>query len=208
MSAFADASDPIPLQPGDALVVVDVQRDFCPGGSLAVPEGDAVVPVLNRWVEQAEARGVPVFFTRDWHPADHASFVAQGGPWPPHCVQDTDGATFHPDLLVPDHAPVISKATTAAAEAYSGFDTTDLAAQLRAAAVRRVWVGGLATDYCVRATALDALAEGFAVHLVPGGMRGITPATSATALAEMAAAGAVLPDEANPADLDARATGL
>ncbi|MEM8599675.1 MAG: isochorismatase family protein [Bacteroidota bacterium] len=208
MSAFADATDPIPLQPGDALVVVDVQRDFCPGGALAVPEGAAVVPVLNRWVEQAEARGVPVFFTRDWHPADHTSFVAQGGPWPPHCVQGTEGAAFHPDLVVPDNAPVISKATTATAEAYSGFDTTDLAAQLRAAAVRRVWVGGLATDYCVRATVLDALAEGFAVHLVPDGMRGITPDTSTAALAEMAAAGAVLPNAANPADLDAREVGL
>ncbi|MEM8559835.1 MAG: isochorismatase family protein [Bacteroidota bacterium] len=207
MPASAYPSGPASLQTGDALVVVDVQRDFCPGGALAVPEGDAVVPVLNRWIEEAEVRGVPVFFTRDWHPQDHASFVAQGGPWPPHCVQDTEGATFHPDLLVPDGAPVISKATTAAAEAYSGFDTTDLAAQLRAADVSRVWVGGLATDYCVRATALDALAEGFAVHLVPDGMRGITPDTSAAALAEMADAGAVLPDEANPGALDAHETG-
>ncbi|MEM9999025.1 MAG: nicotinamidase [Bacteroidota bacterium] len=208
MPASAYPSGPASLQTGDALVVVDVQRDFCPGGALAVPEGDAVVPVLNRWIEEAEARGVPVFFTRDWHPTNHASFVAQGGPWPPHCVQDTEGATFHPDLLVPDGAPVISKATTAAAEAYSGFDTTDLAARLRAADVSRVWVGGLATDYCVRATALDALAEGFAVHLVPDGMRGITPDTSAEALAEMAGAGAVLPDGVNPADLAAGAAGL
>jgi nicotinamidase/pyrazinamidase len=180
------------LRSGDALLLVDVQRDFCPGGALAVPGGDAVVPVLNDWIEAAERAGVPVFATRDWHPADHVSFDAQGGPWPPHCVRDTEGAAFHPDLRLPDDAIAISKATTADAEAYSGFEGTHLADLLRAPAVQRLFVGGLATDYCVRATALDALREGFEVHLIEGGHRGIAPETSEAALTELAGAGALV----------------
>ena len=177
------------LREGDALLLVDVQRDFCPGGALAVPGGDTVVPVLNRWIEAAEAAGVPVFATRDWHPPDHVSFEAQGGPWPPHCVQGTEGADFHPDLALPDDAVIVSKATTPDEEAYSGFEGTGLAGLLRAAGVRRVFVGGLATDYCVRATALDARREGFGVHLIEDGHRGIAEDTSEAALAEMSEAG-------------------
>ena len=183
------------LRAGDALLLVDVQRDFCPGGALAVPEGDAVVPVLNEWIAAAEAAGVPVFATRDWHPPDHVSFEAQGGPWPPHCVRDTEGADFHPDLRLPDDALIVSKATTPEAEAYSGFEGTGLADLLRAAAVQRLFVGGLATDYCVKATALDALRAGFEVHLIAGGHRGITPDTSEAALDALAGAGAVVTED-------------
>jgi nicotinamidase/pyrazinamidase len=173
----------------DALVIVDVQCDFLPGGALAVPEGDAVIPVLNRWIEATDDADVPTFFTRDWHPADHVSFEP-GGPWPPHCVQDTPGAAFDERLLIPDDVTVVSKATRAGAEAYSGFDTTDLAEGLRARGVERVFVGGLATDYCVRATVLDALNEGFEVRVIDGGIRGIAPETTKKARAEMTDAGA------------------
>ena len=183
----------------DALVIVDVQRDFLPGGALAVPEGDAVIPVLNRWIDAANAAGLPIVFTRDWHPADHVSFEAQGGPWPPHCVQDTPGAAFDERLHLPDDATVVSKATTAGAEAYSGFDTTDLAAMLRERGVERVLVGGLATDYCVRATVLDALDEGFEVRVIGEGVRGIAPDTVEAARAEMADAGATFEEHATPA---------
>ena len=177
------------LRAGDALLLVDVQRDFCPGGALAVPGGDTIVPVLNRWIAAAEAAGVPVFATRDWHPPDHVSFEAQGGPWPPHCVAGTEGAAFHPGLALPDDAVIVSKATEPEAEAYSGFDGTDLAAALRELGVRRLWVGGLATDYCVRASALDAAEAGFEVALIPGGHRGIAENTSDEALRDMEAAG-------------------
>ena len=173
----------------DALLLVDLQNDFLPGGSLAVAEGDAVLPVLNRWIEAAERAGVPVIATRDWHPPDHVSFEAQGGPWPPHCVAGTEGAAFHPGLALPDDAVIVSKATEPEAEAYSGFDGTDLAAALRELGVRRLWVGGLATDYCVRASALDAAEAGFEVALIPGGHRGIAENTSDEALRDMEAAG-------------------
>lgn len=188
---FPDMPHPISpsFREGDALLLVDVQNDFLPGGALAVPEGDAVIPVLNRWIDEAEQAGLPIVATRDWHPSDHVSFEVQGGPWPPHCVAGTEGAAFHPDLALPEDAVVVSKATTPDDEAYSGFDGTDLAAMLRALDVRRVWIGGLATDYCVRATALDAAEAGFEVTLIPDGHRGITPDTSEEAVREMAAAG-------------------
>jgi nicotinamidase/pyrazinamidase len=189
----------LPFRDTDALVVVDVQNDFLPGGALAVPGGDAVVPVLNRWIDAAERAGVPIFFTRDWHPADHVSFEAQGGPWPPHCVQGTTGAAFDERLHVPDAATVVSKATRPEAEAYSGFDTTDLAEQLREHGVERVFVGGLATDYCVRATVLDALSEGFEVRVIEPGIRGIAPDTTEKARTEMAEAGAAFDTAGSPA---------
>src|SRR5690606_1829889 len=125
----ADAGGVAPGR-GDALVVVDVQNDFLPGGSLAVPDGAAVVPVLNAWLERFGALGLPVFATRCWHPPDHCSFRAQGGPWPPHCIAGTRGAEFAPDLALPPDAVVISKATRADRDAYSGFDGTDLGQRL------------------------------------------------------------------------------
>src|SRR5262245_15732315 len=137
------------FKPGDALLVVDVQNDFCPGGSLAVSKGDEVVPVLNRWIEDAGAAGVPIFASRDWHPPNHISFKARGGPWPPHCIQNTFGAAFHPDLRLPPGAELISKADSPDVDSYSAFGGTDLAERLHEAGVKRVWIGGLTQDYCV-----------------------------------------------------------
>src|SRR6266702_4590984 len=113
------------LKSGDALLIVDVQNDFCPGGALAVPDGDAVVPVLNRWVAEAETSGVPVFASRDWHPANHVSFKERGGPWPPHCVEGTRGAAFHPDLRLPRNVKIISKALDAIREGFEVHVITD-----------------------------------------------------------------------------------
>lgn len=180
------------LQKGDALVVVDVQNDFCPGGALPVPEGDRVVPVLNEWIRQARQAGVPVFASRDWHPPGHVSFRERGGPWPPHCVQGSWGARFHPALELPPDAVVVDKGDDPDRDAYSAFQGTDLARRLREAGVRRLWIGGLAQDYCVRATVLDALRHGFAVYLLREATRpvDVRPGDGERALQEMAAAGA------------------
>lgn len=183
----------ITLQPHDALLVVDVQRDFLPGGRLAVPHGDEVVPLLNRYIELARRHRLPVFATRDWHPSDHCSFTAQGGPWPEHCVAGTPGAGFAPGLNLPPETVVIDKATRAREEAYSGFSGTALAQRLGEAGVRRLLIGGLATDYCVLQTARDALAEGFDVLLLDDAVRAVNvhAGDDARAKDEMKAAGAV-----------------
>lgn len=167
------SGSPIRLQTGDALIAVDVQNDFLPGGSLAVPAGDAVVPAINRYVAAFAARALPVFATRDWHPPNHCSFKAQGGIWPPHCVAATRGAEFASGLALPPAAVIISKAATVEADAYSGFGGTDLAARLRAGGVTRLFIGGLATDYCVLNTVKDALAEGFEVLLLADAIRAV-----------------------------------
>ncbi len=186
--------NPPALRPSDALLIVDVQRDFCPGGALAVPDGDAVVPVLNQWIDAAQAAGAAVFASRDWHPPDHVSFQEQGGPWPSHCVAETPGASFHPHLALPDSATVVDKGTDAEHEAYSAFEGTDLEAQLRAAGVERLWVGGLALDYCVRASVLDARRiAGLLVHVILSATRAVEvqPGDGSRALNDMRAAGAV-----------------
>ncbi|MCC6790546.1 MAG: nicotinamidase [Thermomicrobiales bacterium] len=182
------------MHTGDALLIVDVQNDFCPGGALPVPDGDAVVPVLNTWIDAAQAAGVPVYASRDWHPANHGSFVAQGGPWPPHCVQSTAGAAFRADLRRPGDTSVISKGVAPDDLGYSMLEGTGLEEMLRAEGIRRLWVGGLARDYCVRASVLDALRAGFAVRLIVAGTRGIAQPASGPdpALVEMTAAGATL----------------
>jgi nicotinamidase/pyrazinamidase len=182
------------LQAGDALLIVDVQNDFCPGGALAVPEGDAVVPILNQCIAEAEARRVPIFASRDWHPENHISFRQRGGPWPPHCVKGTPGAAFHPDLRLPENVEIISKAENPDEDSYSAFGGTDLAERLRRAGVKNIWIGGLATDYCVRATALDAIHEGFKVHLISGATRAVNvrPNDGERALEEVRRAGGLL----------------
>lgn len=183
----------------DALVIVDVQNDFCPGGALAVPDGDRVVPVLNRYAERFSQRGAPIFASRDWHPARTKHFKAGGGPWPPHCVQDTPGAAFHPGLALPAETEVVSKGMDADADAYSCFQAETetglpFAAALGEQGVGRLFVGGLATDYCVKATALDALKEGFEVVVLQDAVAAVdlTPGDGVRAMAEMQAAGARL----------------
>jgi nicotinamidase/pyrazinamidase len=183
----------VTVSPGDALIVVDVQNDFLPGGALAVPQGDQVIEPLNRAAALFEAKGLPVFATRDWHPENHCSFKAQGGPWPPHCVAATRGAEFAPGLRLPTSAVVISKATTPERDAYSGFQGTELAELLRRRGVKRVVVGGLATDYCVLNTVKDALTQGFQVLLLTDAIRAVDvkPGDGEAARTEMERAGAV-----------------
>ena len=169
-----------------ALLAVDVQHDFLPGGSLAVPYGFAVVGPL---LQLATHAGV-VVATRDFHPADHCSFSAQGGPWPAHCVIGTEGARIHPDIdAIADI--VVSKGTDPAVEAYSGFDGTGLDAMLRALGVERVLVGGLATDYCVRATVLAARDAGLDTTVVRDAVRAVDvhDGDGGRAIEEMRAAG-------------------
>jgi nicotinamidase/pyrazinamidase len=161
------------LTPGDALLIVDVQRDFLPGGALAVPNGDAVLAPLNAAIARFRDAGLPIFASRDWHPATHRSFADRGGPWPAHCVAGTPGAAFAPALALPADAAVISKAMDPGTEAYSAFEGTDLDARLRRAGVRRLVLGGLATEYCVRRTAEDARALGYDVIVLADAVRAV-----------------------------------
>ena len=174
-----------------ALIVVDVQNDFCPGGSLAVERGDEVVAPLNRLIEEFLERGEPVFKSRDWHPARTKHFADYGGTWPVHCVQNTRGAEFHPELLDDPRIQIISKGT-GDEDSYSAFDGTSLADLLRAEGVTELFVGGLATDYCVKNTVLDALRAGFKVRALTDAMRAVNlrPGDDARAVEEMRRAGA------------------
>ncbi|MEW4529001.1 nicotinamidase [Maioricimonas sp. JC845] len=178
------------MVPHDALVIVDVQNDFCPGGALPVAGGHGIVPVLNRWIARARAEAAPIVATRDWHPEDHISFVDRGGRWPPHCIAHTPGAEFHPDLALPADILIVNKGTTRDHNAYSAFDGTGLANELRRHEIDRLWVGGLALDVCVKATVLDACREGFEVHVIHAATRALTPETGERALREMHQAGA------------------
>jgi len=177
----------------DALVIVDVQKDFLPGGKLAVARGDEVVPVLNRYIELALSKGMAVYATRDWHPRNHISFKERGGPWPPHCVVDTEGAQFADDLLLPSSAVIISKGWKENEDTYSGFQGTDLDQKLRSAGIQRLLIGGLATDYCVLNTVKDALRLGFGVFLLTDAIKAvnINPEDGKKAQEEMISLGAI-----------------
>jgi nicotinamidase/pyrazinamidase len=180
-------------QPGDALLIVDVQNDFLPGGALAVPRGDEVIAPLNQCIAAFTGRGLPVFATRDWHPANHCSFKERGGPWPAHCVQETPGAAFAPGLKLPAGAVIVSKAVSPTHEAYSAFAGTKLDTLLFGAGTKRLFVGGLATDYCVLHTVLDALRARYAVFLLHDavGAVNLQPRDGPAAEAEMIGLGAV-----------------
>jgi nicotinamidase/pyrazinamidase len=180
------------MSDGDALLVIDVQNDFCPSGALPIEEGDRVVPVLNRWLRAARGRGIPVYASRDWHPRGHVSFVESGGPWPAHCVQDTEGAEFHADLELPDDVVLVTKGVRFDRDQYSAFEETGLAERLRRDGGRRLWVGGLALDVCVRATVLDALRSGLAVRVLVDATRPVAAEDGRSALDEMESAGAIL----------------
>ena len=180
-----------------ALLVIDVQNDFCPGGALGVAEGDRVIAPLNRYIERFAEAGLPVFATRDWHPVKTAHFKAFGGVWPVHCVQGSYGAEFHRALKFGGEAVVCSKGMAADSDSYSGFDAVDAAGmklldRLKEAGVKRIYIGGLATDYCVKQTVLDARKSGFEVAVLKDAISGveIKAGDSARALEEMVEAGA------------------
>jgi nicotinamidase/pyrazinamidase len=174
-----------------ALIIVDVQNDFCPGGALAVPGGDEVVAPLNRLAKEFLNRGEMVFKSRDWHPPVTKHFAAYGGTWPDHCVQGTHGAEFHPRLIKDPRIRIISKGM-GDEDTYSAFDKTELASLLRQGGVEEVWIGGLATDYCVKNTVLDALGEGFEVKVIADAIRAVElqPGDGERAVQEMRLRGA------------------
>jgi nicotinamidase/pyrazinamidase len=177
--------------PKRALLVVDVQNDFCPGGTLAVSHGDEVVEPLNQLIDEFLKRGEPVYKSRDWHTPTTKHFAISGGVWPVHCVQNTKGAEFHPALRNDPRITVISKGL-GDTDCYSAFDETDLATRLHQQNIEEVFVGGLATDYCVKNTVLDALKRGFKVKAIQNAMRAVDlqPGDGERAIEEMNDAGA------------------
>jgi nicotinamidase/pyrazinamidase len=182
-----------------ALVIVDVQNDFCPGGALGVQDGDRIVPVLNKYIEKFAQAGKPIFFTRDWHPPRTTHFNTDGGLWPPHCVQGSKGAEFHPSLQLGSYTALLSKGMAVDEDSYSAFDAVDshglpLAEILRQSGIKRIYIGGLATDYCVKQTVLDGLAQGFQVVVLQDGVAGVNlqPEDSAQAMEAMLQAGAAV----------------
>ncbi|HKL48424.1 MAG TPA: isochorismatase family protein [Desulfuromonadales bacterium] len=170
---------------GDLLMVVDVQKDFCPGGALPIEGGDEIVPTINLWTRAALDDGIPVYVSRDWHPRHHVSFEESGGEWPPHCVQDTDGARFHAGLEVPHGAVVVTKGVRFDKDQNSVFDQTGLAEWLRRQKIERIFIGGLAQDVCVLASVLDGLDAGFDMQLIKTATRPVDPETGDEALEKM-----------------------
>lgn len=192
------------LQLGDALLIVDLQYDFLPGGSLAVPDGDKIIPIINKWVEAAERQQIPVIFSRDWHPKNHISFKERGGPWPVHCVQNTTGAELHADIKVPQNAVIVDKAFDPDKDAYSamqGVTDTDkipLPDLLKKLKIKRLVIAGLAFDYCVHFTALDARKMDYEVLVVLPACKAISEKTEQQSFQEMANAGVKLELDSSP----------
>ncbi len=182
----------IRISKSDALIVTDIQNDFLPGGTLPVTNGQEIIPVLNEYISLFKSMNARIFATRDWHPPNHISFKPFGGPWPLHCLQDSEGAKFHRDLRLPSNAIVISKATDPKHEAYSSFDGTNLAEELNKNKISRIFIGGLATDYCVRYSVLDGLVAGFNMIVLSDATRGINvkPNDSEKAIQEVQKKGA------------------
>ncbi len=184
---------------GDALSVTDMQNDFLPGGALAVSGGDTIVPAVNHCISLFYKAGLPIFITRDWHPADHCSFKEKGGPWPPHCVRNTEGAEFSSDLAIPETAVIISKGENPESEQYSTFQGSDSAgntesALMKSLGIERIFICGLATEYCVLSSVKDARAEGYAVYVLIDAVKAVnvSPGDGEKALREMKDLGAVL----------------
>jgi len=159
------------LKHQDALLIADVQNDFLPGGALGIRGGDEILPILLTYIHRFQAKGLPIFLSRDWHPSHHCSFHGQGGPWPVHCVAGLPGSLPPPSFEAPSSAVLIYKAIDANEEAYSAFEHTPLHRHLQALGVRRLFIGGLATDYCVLNTVKDACALGYQVCLLMDGIR-------------------------------------
>lgn len=185
-------SPEIRLQSGDALLIVDIQNDFLPGGSLAVPGGEQVIPVINGYIAKFQERNLPIFATRDWHPPNHSSFIRQGGPWAQHCVARSKGAEFSAALLLPETAQIVSTGSDRNMEGYSGFEATALHSHLEHARIKRLFIGGLATDYCVLHTVRDALQYRYQVFLLQDAIRAVNvnPEDGDNAEREMIAEGA------------------
>lgn len=184
-------------QTGDALLIIDLQNDFLPGGALAVPEGDAVIAPLQAWIDRFVREHLPILATRDCHTLDHCSFHEQGGPWPVHCVAGSWGAAVTPALKLPPTALIIDKPCRADIETYDGFSETRLDATLHQHDIRRLWVGGLATDYCVLNTVLAGLGFGYEVIVLTHVVRAVDlqPGDGQRALTAMAEQGALLWNE-------------
>jgi nicotinamidase/pyrazinamidase len=192
------------IRSAPALLIVDVQHDFCPGGALPVREGDRVVPVLRQAAQRFTALGLPVYASRDWHPADSTHFAGNGGTWPVHCVQGTPGARLREDLELPSSTMIVTKGRTRHDDGYSAVvgEVTgrgSLLEDLQARGVTHLYVGGLATDYCVKHSVLDALGQGYAVTVLTDAIRAVdvTPGDGERALAEMIEAGARLATSAD-----------
>ena len=180
-----------------ALLIVDIQNDFCPGGALGVRGGDKIIPVINKYIELFHKAELPIFITRDYHPEKTKHFKEFGGPWPEHCVQNTKGAEFHPDLKFPEEATIVSKGMNPDKDSYSAFQAVDsdgheLLNLFRKMNVNEIFIGGLATDYCVRYSSLDALKEGLKVWVLQDAIKGVNikPDDSDKALKEIAKKGA------------------
>ncbi len=178
-----------------ALVIIDVQNDFCPGGKLPVPQGDEVVDVLNSYIEIFKAKNLPIFASRDWHPQQTKHFKEFDGNWPKHCLQNTEGAEFHPNLNLPEDTIVLSKGMDPESEGYSAFEGKNKEGKnfqdlLKKKKVKKLYIGGLATDFCVKHTVLEALKRGFQVQLLTDAVRGVDPEKSEEIEKEMIEKGA------------------
>lgn len=175
---------------GDGLLIVDVQKDFCPGGALAIDRGDSIISMLNEWMRTAVARGIPVYASRDWHPRDHVSFQSEGGPYPAHCIQDTPGAEFHQSLQLEDAVIKVTKGTRFDQDQNSVFDQTGFNQRLLRDKVDRIWIGGLAQDICVLQTVLEARTFRLKVKVLQEATRPVSPEGGWRALEKMCLAGA------------------
>lgn len=180
------------LDRNDALIIVDIQNCFCPGGELPVKESNKIIPTINKYIHKFQKAGAKIYATRDWHPPDHKSFKDYGGIWPPHCLKGSKGAEFRSDLKLPEETTVISTGDKPSVEGYSGFDHTNLERKLKGEGVDRVFVGGLATDYCVKYTVLDAVEKSFEAILLIDAIKAVNrkPGDAERAIGEMVKKGA------------------
>ena len=180
------------MQTKKALLVVDIQNDFCPGGALGVRKGDQIIPTVNKYVDLFLKNQFPVFVSRDWHPENSKHFKESGGPWPAHCVKNTKGAEFHPDFQVPDDAIILSKGTDPDMDGYSVFDAHDLENKpfidlLKKMGIDELYIAGIATDYCVRMTSLDAFKNSYKVNVLTDAIKGVDEQDSKHAIDEIVA---------------------
>lgn len=178
----------------EALIIVDFQNDFCKGGTLAVSGFEKIIKPVNNLIQVFTSNIKPIFFTRDWHPKDHSSFLEQGGSWPPHCIAGSIGACIYDEIIVPLSTTIVSKAESKNKDAYSGFENTRLNSLLKDKNVNTVIICGLATDYCVKNTTLDSLNLGYKTIVAEDGIRAVNvnPNDGVTAIEEMVYAGAVM----------------